>query len=211
MLAYFDISTPAPVRLAAMRAVAGPSRTWRDARHWTLANYQAAHCTMHGTAGGEHYTHTGPYFPGREKWADDVAPRAIAHRGWFTDGEQQDTARGFVVQLPHGRYMAGFYWSSNGERVYLPGAYDCERTAAYAADSAAERFAEAQSADSERFDAMTKAESHAESVTDDVRHAWEVRHASDYWREHCRNCIAELRAARANLQRATDAYNRGEA
>jgi hypothetical protein len=93
-------------------------------------------------------TFLGAQFRG-EKFASDCeqAPRDLRQcGGWFTDGaDQSNTARGIVARLTHGRWIAGYTWSLNDERVYFPHVYDDERDAAIAADEEARIFAERES------------------------------------------------------------------
>lgn len=76
----------------------------------------------------------------RWKWADDIV--SLRHTGWFCDRYGDQTIRGFVAQLPHGRFLAG--WSmGEGMLADVGGTvYTSERDAAYAADSMAEHAAE---------------------------------------------------------------------
>ena len=50
-----------------------------------------------------------------------------------------------MARLTHGRWIAGYTWSLNDERVYFPHVYDDERDAAIAADEEARIFAERES------------------------------------------------------------------
>lgn len=173
MLTYFDLSIATPRRLAMMRRDfadhgkryphcpehAKPA-SWRELRHYTLANYAAAHGTLDtGSNDGNPvwYCHTGPYFGSRESFADEMTG-GPDHRGWFTDDEMQlEVARGIVARLSHGRFIAGYHWSANDERVYFPDVYTDEREAKRAADREAERFAEDC-----RLSAIEEAEAEAE-------------------------------------------------
>lgn len=155
---YLTLAIGAPRRLAILkraadklnaghnaRKAAGDTRpyTWRDVRYSGFHNARAARCELSpGLNDGRPiwYAHTGQQFP-RERYADEIWP--TGHTGWFTDCDGRETARGLVVALPHGRFLAGYHWSDNGERVYFSDIYDCEEDAARAADSEAERFAEA--------------------------------------------------------------------
>lgn len=79
----------------------------------------------------------------RWQWADDVV--SLRHRGWFCDSHCEETIRGVVLRLPHGRgFLAG--WSmGEGMASECDGfIYADEESAAYAADSMAERAAEAE-------------------------------------------------------------------
>lgn len=196
--APYRLDIGAPARLAAIRG--GMKRdytlnTWRNA-------YGAG--LHHG--GGQWYTHGGEQFRD-ERDAHDILPRLP--RGWYTDADANETAVGIVARLPHGRFIAGYRWTSNGERVYFPEVFTDEDDAAGAADGHAERFAEDAREDDERFRAMADAEGHAEAVADDVAMAYQARNVSARHREHCRDRIEELKAARDEVKDATDAYNKG--
>lgn len=162
---YLNLKIRVTGRMAALKAAAdklnaNPYRakpdmiyTWRDVRYSGFHNAAENCITLsHGFETDEsgrktpiYYTHCGQQFP-RECYADEIMGNhgrpLIDHGGWFTDTDHRYTARGVVVRLPHGRYMAGYEWSDNGERVYYPEIYDCEREAMYAADGYAEIFAE---------------------------------------------------------------------
>lgn len=214
---FFDLTIPAARRLAMMRVAFNnhasryprcpdsiKPKNWRDVRAYGFHNWEAAFCAGINPAVDQWYSHGGAQFRG-ERFADECEG-GPDHTGWYTDNDGSESARGIVGRLPHGRFIAGYHWNSNGERVYFPEVFDSERDAARAADRHAEHFAESAREASERFDAMRAAESRAEAVQDDVRHAIDARNASAYWREHCRERISELRAARADLEKARAAY-----
>ena len=206
--AYRLTSGGAPARLAILRNRL-PSGDWKSARDFHLNDYESAFATLSpGKQDGAPvwYSHGGPEFRG-ERDADEVI--RLRHTGWFTDTEGSETATGIVARLPHGRFISGYRWTSNGERVYFPEVFTDEDEAARAADSHAESFAEDAREDSERFDAMKDAEGHVEEVESDVRMAFEARNVSPRHREHARDRIEELRAARRDLEAATKAYERG--
>ncbi len=84
------------------------------------------------------------FMPGlRWEWCDEVSGSHIRHTGWFSDDFQDQTIRGIVMRLPHGRgFLAG--WSmgkgmaSNLEYYVWDDAVDCARAADQMADRAAE-------------------------------------------------------------------------
>lgn len=78
----------------------------------------------------------------RLRWADTVAP--LDHTGWFIDPDGDgDTARGFVLTLPHGRgFLAGWALGVGMVGELDSSVYGDETAAAYAADSMAETVAE---------------------------------------------------------------------
>ena len=174
---YFNLSIPAPRRLAMMRADfakhstryphcpehAKPT-TWRSVRGWTHKNWQSAFATLsRGLNDGKPvwYSHGGPEFR-NERDADDVID--LNHTGWFTDTDCSDKAVGIVARLTHGRFLAGYRWTSNDERVYFPEVFTDENDAARRADSHAEWFAEQAREDSERFDAMQDADQSSREI-----------------------------------------------
>lgn len=224
---YFDLTKPAPVRLAMLRAAfAGHAKkyphcpehakpkSWRDIRGTNHKNV-SAYCgaLSQGFNGTDKYktpiwySHTGEQFR-NERFADDILSH-LRHSGWFTDTDGSEKARGIVGNLTHNRYIAGYHWSSNGERVYFPEVYDDETEAARAADSHAESFAESAREDSERFDAMQDAESEAEEKEREFKLAFMARHVSADHAELAREALEELRSAREVLASATADYERG--
>ena len=223
---YFDLTKPAPARLAMLRAAfAGHAdkyphcpeqakpKSWRDIRRATYTDV-SAYCgaLSQGFNGTDNYktpiwhAHTGEQFR-HERFCDDVA--RIGHNGWFTDTEGREKARGIVGSLPHNRYIAGYHWSSNDERVYFPEVYDDETEAARAADSHAESFAESAREDSERFDATQDAERETEEKERAFKLAFRARHVSADHAELARDALEELRIARDVLARAAADYERG--
>lgn len=81
----------------------------------------------------------------RIAYADEVS-RRIRHRGWYCDESHDQTIRGIVARLPHGRgFLAG--WTM-GEGMASELDTSCiwadETEAAHAADSAAELTADRQ-------------------------------------------------------------------
>ena len=106
---------------------------------------------------GKHGVHVGDGgFDLRAKWCDEVSGVRLNHTGWYCDEfGDGDKIRGLVFRLPRGRgFLAG--WSMGegmcGSVDY--DIYDDETSAAYAADSMAEREAE----DQREFEAKERAE-----------------------------------------------------
>lgn len=182
---------------------------WKGARHYTLSNWESAYITLDRGMQGKtpiYYTHAGEQFR-NERDACDIVCRLPS--GWFTDTDCSETAIGIVGNLTHGRFIAGYRWTANDERVYYPEVFTDENEAARAADGHAEHFAEMSREDSERFHAMTDAEHNEECAADDVAMAYSARNSGPKYRQRCIDRIEELRAARADLAAATAAYERG--
>lgn len=211
-----------PARMAILRMIAAESvhnanestrlspGDWRGARHWTLKGYESAHGFLSqglNDGGPVWYSHMGEEFR-NERGASDIVRRLP--RGWYTDTDARDTAVGIVARLPHGRFIAGYRWTSNDERVYFPEIFTDETEAARAADGHAERFADTSREDSERFNAMQLAEFDAKSKTEELQKAIALRHRPKFGgKPRVLEAIEELRAARAQLAEATADYERG--
>lgn len=207
-LAFWNLAIPAPKRLAMMRA---GGRDWKRARAYSHGSYAAAHGLLsQGSEGPGRpiwYTHGGSEFR-NERQAREIVSRLPL--GWYTDVDACDTATGIVAGLSHGRYIAGYLWTSNGERVYFPRVYDDERDAAYAADSHAEQFADSAREDSERFNAMQLAEFDVENKTLELQKAIALRHRAKFGGfDRVRDAIETLHQAREALRETTAAYERG--
>ena len=116
-----------PARMAILRMIAADSANnrnqstrlqpndWKGARRYTLGNYTEAYCAGINQGGKEWYSHMGEQF--RNERNADACNGGPDHSGWFTDSEGYDKAVGIVASLTHGRYIAGYRWTSNDERV----------------------------------------------------------------------------------------------
>ena len=231
---YFDLRTPAPVRLAMMReAFANHAKrypncpeyakpkSWRDVRgatHKNVAVYCGAGLNQgfNGTGAGSvpvWYGHTGPQF--RDERFAHGCEGGPDHTGWHTQANGETfrdgtgLARGIVGRLPHGRFIAGYWWGDNGERVYFSDVFHDEAEAANAADSHAESFADDARDDNERFEAMRDAESVEEPAKEAARLAVMARNVSPDHRDIARQLLTELREARETLREACEAYEKG--
>lgn len=228
-LRFFNLSIPAPRRLAMMRAAFAQHSTryphcpeyakptdWRKVRAWGLHSYESAFgLASFGTNDGQPVitSFDADSLPVRNVRFADKVYSGIRHMGWFADDHQcRGIIRGIVASLPHGRFLSGYHWSDNGEYVLFigPGCiFDDESKAARDADREAERYADICREDNARFDAMQDAEWHADAVAADVRHAFQARNVSPWHRDNCRERISELQIARKALAEKTEAYERG--
>ena len=181
--------------------------TWRDVRFATLKSHEGLSPGSNDPGVPAWYTQGGPAFE-RERFAEEVSPRRIDHKGWFTDTDGGETARGIVAALPHGRYLAGYLWTDNDERVYFPTLYTDEDDAASAADRHANRFADGARDDSERFDRMQDAETACTDAAESLRDAWALRRSGRRTSDDVREAVQALRDARAELAESTAAYER---
>ena len=205
-----------PARMAILRMIAADSTNnrnpstrlqpndWRAARRYTLGNYTKAYCAGINQGENEWYSHMGEQFR-NERDANDCNG-GPDNSGWFTDSEGYDKAVGIVASLPHGRYIAGYRWTSNDKRVYFDGVFTDESEAACMADEHARVFADSALEDSARYEAVRDAEDAAEEKRNAARLAIMARNVSAEHREMAREAIDELRTALEVLSEATEAY-----
>ena len=107
------------------------------------------------------------------KFADEVCPHT-RHRGWYVDQFQDETCRGLVLALSHGRFLAAVSdpWNfdekaRSGPCILETGeVFDSEREAALAADDLAEGYAEDCREDAEKQEAERVAEELAQAEKD---------------------------------------------
>lgn len=186
----YNLAIGARARLEYLRS---KSANWREARHWGLHSYESAYCTLDEGKNGNAriwYAHTGEQFR-HEKFADDIV--RIGHNGWYTDPHQDETARGIVGSLPHGKFIAGYYWSSNGERVYFDEIHDSAEDAARMADEHARVMAEHEREYQEKWNKAREIESRIESHEHELIKMLEIRHIpGKAWRQHPREIAREL-------------------
>ncbi len=198
------------------RTTANP--TWRTVRYHEFSGKFPAACPGFNDAGNGKETPILSAF-NREalpvrciEWCDEVKDSSIDHTGWYTN-EYGEKARGFVASLPHGRFLPGYFWSSNDEYVLFIGAgylNDSAEDCAREADSLAELFADDAREDSARFDAMTDAESTAEEKREALAKALALRHHPRFGgMEAAREALQEYREALQDLQEKTTAYEKG--
>lgn len=179
---------------------------WRGARDWGLHSYEAAFSTL--SAGiGQWYCHAGPAF--RDERDCHHVLRTLRHTGWFTDDGDGEMAIGIVSGLSHGRFIAGYRWTANDERVYFPGVFDSEDDSAHMCDEHARVFAGAAWEDNDRFHAMSDAELAIDDAMHECSMAVQARNVSAAHRERAIDAIAALRKCRDALAVATRAYERG--
>jgi hypothetical protein len=216
--AYLNLAARAPRRLAILRAYVekhnaayggnkpGNKVDWRTARYATFASDTGLSAGFNGEGRARvpvWYTQDGAPFP-RERFADECseAPRHVRDvRGYFTDCDGSETARGIVARLSHGRFLAGYHWNSNGERVYFGEVFTEEREAARRADSHAERFAETAREDSERFSAARALEYEIEEKETRLRECLALRNNARFngARGEARDTLESIRLARETL------------
>lgn len=220
-LRYYNLNIPAPVRLQMMREAfanhdkhypncpeyAKP-KSWRDIRgatHKNITSYVGAFDRGFNTINGRKhdvaYTFCGPYFA-REYYVDELPDSPINHRGWFTDNDGFAKARGIVAALPHGRFLAGYEWSDNGERVYFLTIESDLRDAIRAADYYAEQFAEAEREYQQRYDEARELVDAIEYKIDRLRECLALRNNPCFakLRDEARGIIGRIRDMRETLR-----------
>lgn len=221
---YFDLRTPAPRRLAMMREAfathaaryphcpeyAKP-RSWRDIRGTTHKGLRAYVAALDQGFNGDGrarvpvwYCHTGPQFRG-ERFAHecDGGP----YPDWHTNHEGETfkdgsgLARGIVGRLTHGRFIAGYWWGDNGERVYFPEVFNSEEDAAGMADEHARIFAEKACADSARYAEALDVDEETETALKRLRECLALRHRGcmAYVRDEVGELVQTIKKNRARL------------
>lgn len=167
-----------------------------------------------GNACGPYYTSPEPIIGGargaygfylgeckrmRWTWADGISGAEIHHNGWFCDEFGDQTIRGIVVRLTHGRMLAG--WSM-GEGMCA--AIECDEVftdeieAARRADGLAESAADAEREYQERWRAAQELSDAAQEAQEQIRRLWSARR-NEAVRELIRACIVTARDSREQL------------
>lgn len=203
---YPSLSIPAPRRLSMFRAEAMQKNwirpmTWRDVRFANLKSHTGLDRGTNGktpvwvSMDGEAFT--------RERFADEVENARIDHKGWLTDIDDSETARGIVARLPHGRYLAGYCLSMNDERVYFAEIFTDERDAARMADEHARVIADDEREQAEKFNQAQELETAIEKKEQRLRELLAMRHSRriGYARDEARELIESIREARETLHR----------
>ena len=176
-------------------------RTWRNMRFATLKSSTGLDQGSNGdvpiwlTQDGEVLR--------RGQWCDEVEGVRIDHTGWFTDGEYQcDKARGIVVNLPHGRWIAGYHTSENDERVYFPEIHESARDAAHMADEHARVIGEQESEHAQKYDEAQKLETDIADAFTRLRECVVLRHrpCMEYARDEISTLIQSIREMRDTLK-----------
>lgn len=216
MFNYLDLSIGAKRRLNHLKQYAqrhnekhginhrtGKPMTWRDCRYSGFHNARSNQCQLSPGFNGETpiwYCHTGPYF-NREQWADELL--GLRNTGYYADVDCCNTVRGIVVLLPHGRCLAGYYVSDNGERVYYGEVYDDKEQAAREANHYAERYAELEREHSECFHEASRLQNQLDETMARIRECLVMRNnpCFDYVRGEIHDLVEKVRDMRETLAR----------
>lgn len=206
-------------RLATLRGIAAysnapdvnlpPSRRfadWRAAREETFCTMSAplsqGYNVEHAGTRYEKRTPIWSTFDGeqfRHEMKIHEIPRAgVRHNGWYSDADCSATMCGIVARLTHGRWIAGYYSSENGERVYLARVFDEMDDAVRAADDEAQRVAEEERGYSTRYREAQNIAYEIEGRETDVKELMPMRHHARARRE-LHAAIDKLRTLRDQL------------
>lgn len=125
----------------------------------------------------------------------------IKHKGWFCDVDCNDIAFGIVGSLSHGRFVAGYQLSMNGEQVFFDGLFTDEHDCALMSDEHARIVAEAEMEHSQRFNEAQELESKIEDAFSRLRECIVLRHIAcmSYVREEISELIETIRNSRETL------------
>jgi hypothetical protein len=140
--------------------------------------------------------------PGRVSFADELV--SLRHTGWFLDSNQDEKARGVVVRLPHGRFLAGFEdgrgsWRCAGQL------FDTPEDAAHDADEQARIYAEEEFEYSEVWQEGAILSDVIEKKKNDVVELFSARHNKRV-RSDIRETIADIRAFEVEFKDLCDCY-----
>jgi hypothetical protein len=178
-------------------------KTWREARKYGFGNWRAAYADFgQGLNNGEPvwYSHTGEKFRD-EQYADEVTSH-LRHTGWFTDVDSSETARGIVGRLSHNRFIAGYEWSSNGERVYFGRVFADRGEACTYADHYAQVFAEEEVEHDRKCREARDIEDELECAVVRLKECIVLRHQKcmGYIREEIAELVETIRDKRETLK-----------
>lgn len=140
--------------------------------------------------GGFSWSYSGDA-PGRVSFADEVI--RMRHTGWFCDAHQEDKARGVVVRLPRGRFLAGYAAEYRGIYEVSVQVFSTAEDAAHDADEQARIYAEAEYEYSEVWREGAILRDVIEEKKNDVFELFSARHNKRV-RSDIRETIADIRA-----------------
>lgn len=215
---YLDLAIGAKNRLAILRANASKRNanfasqcalTWKQMRHARFNEPYSALCQGFNPEGNRKTPVWTAFevsaLPGRVAGFADEIKRyersIIDHSGWFCDPDQDSKARGFVLHLTQSRYMAGYYWDSNGEYVLYPELYDNPFDAARAGDEHARVMAEKECEFQEADRAAQRLVVDISEAKDELRKNLALRNDSRFdVRGDIEEQIAQIRKMRERLE-----------
>ena len=206
-------------RLAILRMIAANSANnanpatrfgpndWKRARRHTFGTYEGAYIArpFQGSNDGEPvwYCHS-EYFRNETEAHEILNSR---HMGYYTNSERSERAVGVIAHLTHGRYIAGYMWTSNDERVWFPEVFTEIEDAARMADSHAESFAKSAREDDEHYQRVVMAEIAVEEQLTEVQESIALRRIAKFGgRDRVRAQIKKLRELREELTQANREY-----
>ncbi len=177
--------------------------TWREARRYGFGNWRAAYCDMSQGLNDNKpvwYAHTGEQFRDERDYREIVT--SARHTGYYCDTEQSGLAIGIVGRLTHGRFIAGYRLTDNGERVYFGEVFTDEREAADMADEHARIIGEAELENAEQYREAQNLESETEAAFSRLRECLALRHKAcmKYARDEVSALVRTIRNNRETLR-----------
>lgn len=172
---------------------------WKRARSYTMGNWQNAYMSGLHQGSDSWHTHDGEQFRGERDAASILGNHRAA--GYYTDTDYNEKAIGIVGRLTHGRFVAGYRWTSNDERVYYPRVFDDEDDAARMADEHACAFAQSAYEDVQKWDEARKIEIDIDDALIRLRECLAMRHnvRMHYVRDEARELCETVRTMREQL------------
>ena len=106
------------------------------------------------------------------------------------------------MRLPHEKFIAGYEWSANGERVYFPEVFVDESDAARRADSHAESFADDCREHDAKYREAQNLQTEAEDMAQQLAEKLALRNNPRFpdAREEALELLTELRELRQRLR-----------
>lgn len=197
-------------------AKSGDSANWRAARKYGFGNWRDAYCAgLHAGLNGTNERDRKPVWYSHQE-GENFRDEGDAHKhpecpyylsrdsyGYYTNTDASETCYPIIARLPHGRYIAGYRWSSNGERVYFSEVFDNARDACRSAYHEAEKFADICREDSYRYDQARKLENEIEELKESLSDCFALRNHYKKGpdnREEAREHIANIRKKEKELK-----------
>lgn len=209
---YLNLAIGAPRRLAILKRdaeqflVRNPhlakfgtvKKSWKDVRYATFKSERGLSQGFNDGMPVWYGFELADYF--REtKEAHDII--SLRHTGYYTDLDCCHLAKGIVASLPHGKFLAGYYWEDNGEYCFYEEIYTDKEDAARAADSYAESFADEAREHDYQYRQARDLEDEIEQSLQRLRECIALRHRKcmDYVREEILELTERIRSKRKTL------------
>lgn len=118
---------------------------------------------------------------------------SIRHTGWYCDKHCEDKAFGIIGALSHGRFIAGYETTCNGEQVFFGDVFTDASEAANMADEHARVIADAEMDHSIKFNEARELEEKIERKKAKLCELFDIRNnPCAHWSTHPRKQIKDV-------------------